>query len=114
MWADAIYINRSDFEERAQQTRLMRTFYGQAERVTAWLGPESDMSSRAMSCIKGFMSLRTHLSLSLIEVEGIGDLVARTYWSRVWIIREVTASLGRVEIFCRDNTLPYDEALPAF
>ena len=39
IWIDAICINQSDDEERAQQVLIMRDIYAQAEETFVWLGP---------------------------------------------------------------------------
>ncbi len=39
IWIDAICINQSDDEEKAQQVRFMRDIYAQAEETFVWLGP---------------------------------------------------------------------------
>lgn len=39
IWIDAICINQSDDEEKAQQVLIMRDIYAQAEETIVWLGP---------------------------------------------------------------------------
>ena len=46
MWIDAICINETDFEERADQLLMMCNIYSSAERVIVWLGKDtSDIQS---------------------------------------------------------------------
>ncbi|KAI8676202.1 HET domain-containing protein [Fusarium sp. Ph1] len=41
-WADAICINQNDIEERNHQVQFMRSIYGSASVVLAWLGQAED------------------------------------------------------------------------
>jgi len=47
-----IGINQNDITERNHQVRLMRSIYTKAERVIAWLGPNYNRGSRAISLLK--------------------------------------------------------------
>lgn len=52
MWIDAICINQQDDSERSQQVRRMGNIYSMADRVVAWLGPDSCDSSHALSTLR--------------------------------------------------------------
>lgn len=45
LWVDAICINQSDEEEKAQQVTSMTRIFGLASRVVVWLGEEADHST---------------------------------------------------------------------
>jgi len=46
LWVDAICINQNDMKEKSRQILKMRTVYGNASEVVAWLGEEVDDSSK--------------------------------------------------------------------
>ncbi|OTA24663.1 hypothetical protein BTJ68_13339 [Hortaea werneckii EXF-2000] len=47
LWADAVCINQEDFQERADQVRIMGEIYAAAIQVNVWLGRLSDAGWRA-------------------------------------------------------------------
>ena len=51
LWVDAICINQSDREERAQQVRQMFQIYSGALQVIVWLGDDTPASVRAIEFI---------------------------------------------------------------
>ncbi|KAE9367117.1 hypothetical protein N431DRAFT_429848 [Stipitochalara longipes BDJ] len=53
LWADALCINQSDFEERSQQVQLMRDIYRSAKVVFSWLGhKQDDVMALAMKTVE--------------------------------------------------------------
>jgi hypothetical protein len=54
VWIDAVCINQSDFEERAQQVPLMGDIYRGADQVIIWYGVGSKRASHAFSRMKTF------------------------------------------------------------
>jgi hypothetical protein len=52
LWIDAMSINQSDLEERAQQVQQMMKIYSRAERVIVWLGEAADDSDRVLGCLR--------------------------------------------------------------
>jgi len=54
IWVDAVCINQDDRQERSIQVRNMKQIYSKAERVIAWLGEESENSSRVIKSMKDF------------------------------------------------------------
>jgi tetratricopeptide (TPR) repeat protein len=113
LWVDAICINQSDLPERSSQVRLMRDIYATANRTIVWLGEEGNGSDIAMSFLKDmevhpsppdliqqtFMSCTDDLCDALLHL-----FTGREYWSRLWVIQEVTcakeviAQCGRSEV----------------
>ena len=68
LWVDALCINQSDLEERAQQVLRMREIYAKAKYTLVWLGPEADNSSAAMAMVGSFsviVELFQHVHLSM-------------------------------------------------
>ncbi|KAH8659225.1 heterokaryon incompatibility protein-domain-containing protein [Tricladium varicosporioides] len=114
LWVDAICINQNDMEEKSRQIRNMRTVYGDASEVVAWLGEEKDNSSKAFDLIQVFNDARTKGHGQLLEERlredyeylGFGcwkalhDLLQRKYWSRLWIIQEVVLGSSSAVVCC--------------
>jgi hypothetical protein len=69
IWIDALCINQSDPDERAQQVSIMRNIYQKATFVSAWLGEASEDSNLAMRFI---YKARKHSATA----------VAREHWIR--------------------------------
>jgi hypothetical protein len=95
MWIDALCINQEDMSERNHQIQLMSSIYSMAHETIVWLGPSADGSDWVMD------------SMMLGEVEDkdtvtftyrVGQLMARPWWTRVWVIQEVAFS--RAVILC--------------
>ena len=53
MWADIICICQDNAIERASQVRLMGSIYPGAEEVLIWLGPTTDLSTAALTIVRG-------------------------------------------------------------
>jgi len=118
IWIDQIAINQEDTEERTQQVRIMRTIYENAVRTIAWLGePTADSDLAIEYCKRVLSTLFTDEeflnqvnegragkragSVRLIKAEfaktitteeevALARLVKRPYFSRMWVIQEVT------------------------
>lgn len=105
LWVDALCINQADTLEKARQIPRMREIYGYTWQVLAWLGenpPEDDNlllrttdyhSRRAMSRLGGGFygnKLRLHLLHEEGCVQAVERLLQRPWFTRVWVIQEVT------------------------
>lgn len=102
VWIDAICIDQSNLEERAQQVRLMREIYQHSARTIAWLGEETEESSLSMS-YKG-----PHGSGEILKAVDEGRqldqeayrceyvafhaLLSSSWFTRAWILQEVAVS----------------------
>ena len=120
VWIDAICINQgldsAALKERAIQVKKMQDIYGTAAQTVVWLGGVADGSNLAMDFITyQAMQEPMRASFSLdnrwrgwttqddyfyivrepkyIPVwEAVFALCGRAYWSRMWIIQEITLS----------------------
>ncbi|KAL8668080.1 MAG: hypothetical protein Q9202_000058 [Teloschistes flavicans] len=103
LWVDAICINQADDDEKSFQVAMMRSVYASACRTWVWLGPSDAGSDGAMDIVQGFQYRDfTHDELRLISREswdGIGNLMRRSWWTRIWVIQEVLSSRW-VEVWC--------------
>ena len=117
LWVDALCINQENIPERNEQVSRMSTLYNQAEEVLAWLGPEDNDSDKAVVAIKrsvvpsSFRSVDVPSSsetFSFIEINSIYHLLHREYWTRVWIIQEVSKA-RKITIHCGHDKLPWKD-----
>lgn len=118
MWIDAICINQADIPERNHVVGHMKNIYERADRILAWLGPESENGGEALLAIASIYGHFTKLVGELGTQEDafermLGDrgwaghedkqagekwwainslLTKRTWFHRVWIVQEVCGS----------------------
>jgi hypothetical protein len=117
-WIDAICINQSDDGEREQQVLLMRDIYQNAGFVIVWLGPTYMESDRAMGLVKSISKRYRKLDDGKVQPEFLEwminttssaspdcaweplvALLRRSWWTRLWIIQEVTLPTS-VLVYC--------------
>ena len=121
LWVDAICINQNDMKEKSRQILKMRTVYGNASEVVAWLGEEVDDSSKAFDLLQVFNDARTKDCGQLLEERlredheylGFGgwkalhELMHREYWFRLWIIQEVVLGSSAGVVCCGNRVIPW-------
>ncbi|KAJ0124236.1 hypothetical protein J7T55_005574 [Diaporthe amygdali] len=64
-WIDAVCINQSDLNERAQQVSMMSNTYHQAEEVIIWLGIRDDSTPLAYKATSEFLA--TQVSRKMLK-----------------------------------------------
>jgi len=112
IWVDALCINQSNDGEKSQQIMLMPQIYTNAYCVIMWLGKEERNTEI------GFKMIRDAPSDSMVELvrngienpdqwESLQRLLARPYWSRVWIIQEVLLSRDSGILCCGPFRMPW-------
>ena len=103
LWVDAICINQADHDEKNLQVAMMRSIYISACETWVWLGPSSVDSDNAMDTVERFQqSSPSTDELKLVRREvwnGLGNLMRRNWWTRVWVIQEVLSS-SQVYVWC--------------
>ena len=117
LWIDAICINQQDVNERNHQVTLMRQLYSQAKKVRIWVGPESEhtgvLFDRLEDC--GGEQNRPRASIGnamgLVDIEsgclyGLLDLLAREWWSRLWVVQEFALAQDPV-IHCGSHVFDF-------
>jgi heterokaryon incompatibility protein (HET) len=110
IWIDAICIDQNEPTERTRQVNMMANIYGSAEKTIAWLGEEDEDISRGFDLIKALgkccedcLKKVIPQNQNVVEIrEIIGQYADVSYWnsivkvfqrryfSRAWIIQEVT------------------------
>ena len=127
LWIDAICINQASNEERNHQVRLMADIYGNANVVLVWLQSLDEKAdvARAFRFVHAaatydnsehsvYHYCKSHLSDNERNWRSLQNLCRLRYWTRKWIIQEVTTarsavlqmgnskcSMTDLETFCR-------------
>lgn len=110
VWADALCINQSDWEERSLQILRMGAVYRRAKSVSNWLG-RWETSELAVTCLESLANWeRTRYEDNAKTPEEVAEAIdwaalrsffQQPYWSRVWIVQEM--SFGQnLKILCGD------------
>jgi hypothetical protein len=115
LWIDAICINQSDLDERAQQVQQIRSIYTQAKTVLAWVGLATEHSDDAIDTLQQLGQLMDQhgdellnpkagsdteeMIHSRMEAHGfslasrnwshVWEFLERPYWSRIWVLQEL-------------------------
>ncbi|KAF2160185.1 hypothetical protein M409DRAFT_29266 [Zasmidium cellare ATCC 36951] len=117
LWVDAVCINQDDLDERAVQVKRIRYIYGLASRVVVWLGESSHGSSGALKTLEylgrqteittdawifrafdppasepSWIEKATELPYTAADWQAIEYLFERSWFSRLWVLQEVTAN----------------------
>jgi hypothetical protein len=128
-WIDAICIDQSNAEERAQQVSKMKEIYEKATSVIIWLGamktntalafhrinenmkandrPEPDQhKSRLVAGEAELLSVNDHRVL-----DALNELAARPYWRRAWIVQEVTTPKApdAIVVWCGNQKTTFEK-----
>ncbi|KAG4442122.1 hypothetical protein IFR05_002408 [Cadophora sp. M221] len=115
IWIDALCINQSDEIERNEQVTKMKTIYEKAEEVVVWLGPSYENSHLAFQFIQEMYDHRDHVEWIVQKfqlqqselkqsVVGLGKLISREYWDRMWIVQELTVA-KRISLRCGADSI---------
>jgi ankyrin repeat protein len=118
LWVDAICINQSNELERGHQVQQMCKIYSQAEEVIVWLGQataETDLFMDSVRRLEEYSSIHEHRSWDLMQWnkfwlsvpqaptyqprEGLDMLLKRPWFSRVWILQEIS-NAKKASIWC--------------
>ncbi|PMD28696.1 HET-domain-containing protein [Hyaloscypha hepaticicola] len=115
IWIDAICIDQGNLLERGAQVLLMTRIYSDATMVTIWLGEHADDSVLAVEKIIEEATLISHISPGdpIFWAESgskchtawkaISKLLNRLWFTRAWIVQEVTQTNERM--FCCGDSL---------
>ena len=112
-WVDSICIDQDSDRERSHQVGMMSRIYSYASRVTAYLGPRTGSSDTAMDVFRRgdrllFSGAKDAFELSESESTDLKDFFNRRYFSRLWIVQEI--SLAKALVFrCDDHSLNHPD-----
>ncbi|KAH7400670.1 heterokaryon incompatibility protein-domain-containing protein [Phaeosphaeria sp. MPI-PUGE-AT-0046c] len=132
IWADAICINQSDYDERAQQVLMMGDIYRSAKNVVAFLGPAVDDSSIAMNMINNIScSVEVDFGSGLVKPStgpnadpswanmhkplrierdcllALYHLIHREWFERLWIRQEIGLGGSRAILLCGHDSIEW-------
>ncbi|KAK6072308.1 hypothetical protein SCUP515_07389 [Seiridium cupressi] len=127
MWIDALRINQSNHEEKANQVTKMGDIFGRAAQVVAYIGPETDESTKLMDYMEhlgntaefdwstgslnvvdlrhkwnGMRLLDDNQNL-LIDADlqtGLYQLLCLPWFGRLWIWQEIYLSALKAIVTC--------------
>lgn len=116
-----VCINQHDVAERSHQVCMMTEIYRMVTGAMAWLGRENGHSRAAMELFSeldsdirdGRVSVNTmeeRIAFGLFDLlyaakwEALCVLLQRSYWRRLWIIREITVAREVVLLCGWDST----------
>jgi hypothetical protein len=128
LWVDSVCINQEDLDEKAHQVRFMTSIYRCAQEVVVWVGkPDTDIKE-AENLI---WALKKHDIQDLHDMQpkriedlghnnmflkgvadkkeswiALGNLLMRTWFSRIWVIQEVGLG-GKAKLYFGDLTIKY-------
>jgi hypothetical protein len=108
LWCDANCIDQANDNERNHQVQLMSQIYRNAYSVLAWLGGEYRDSSATLSQIRSMSVMENSFGeLRLRETiwRGLVAFSERTYWTRIWIVQEITVA-EVIKLFCGADNHP--------
>ncbi|CAF9937775.1 hypothetical protein IMSHALPRED_000541 [Imshaugia aleurites] len=134
LWIDAICVNQNNLTERSQQVERMADIFARANRVVAWLGPESHDSTLALRSLRHLGSnivvdwvQRKYTLVSVTqcpESESTDDLITskfddatwtslvsllnRPWFGRLWIWQEVRLAKKELHLLCGHDDLPWN------
>jgi hypothetical protein len=123
LWADAICIDQRNEAERSAQVMRMQDIYKLARRVVIWLGPASKSSKLAFETLEylgdqieytkddyimespntteqSWFHPSTVLPYTAEQWDAICDLMARHWFSRLWVCQEAQFANSRAIIQC--------------
>ena len=126
LWIDQICVDQKNLEERGNQVLRMPDIYSLAQGVIVWLGPEEDDSNVAMEILNDVgqdvtmdwnlqcyrvdhcSNLYSHgLDLSPQQWLSIMNLMARSWFDRLWVVQEICLARKWVRMVCGFKVIPF-------
>jgi hypothetical protein len=112
LWVDQICIDQKDEHDKSQQVQLMRRIYSQARRVFINLGEQTELTNAGLDLATNVWVYREARYQRLpgadtdtlhvpwtpeieAQLKGLGNVISRPWFRRVWIIQEVAACKHR-------------------
>ncbi|KAK5688917.1 hypothetical protein LTS10_000897 [Elasticomyces elasticus] len=117
LWADAICIDQSNLLERNEQVGIMVDIFTAADRVFAWLGPETENTAVGMAVLRHMLMARPGETKapwvvlpSDIILPGITDIALRPYFKRMWVVQEASLA-AEVELACGSHSIVWKNTI---
>jgi hypothetical protein len=112
LWIDAVCINQTDLEEKSDQVTKMGDIFRMASGVCIWLGEADEYSTMAIDFIQRIiLNLQSFDEMYRSQEAKYGwraviDLMQRPWFSRRWVIQEVSLST-HADLYCGTKTIPW-------
>lgn len=130
LWVDAVCINQISETEKGEQVPRIPNIYESAWRVIAWLGEASFDSALAIDTMqylgeqieisqcytvhstpdaeeKDWYCKDFRLPYSTVQWEALTSLMERPWFSRLWVLQEITLANANAIVQCGHTTLAY-------
>ncbi|KAL8834197.1 MAG: hypothetical protein Q9176_007625 [Flavoplaca citrina] len=120
IWIDSICINQEDPLERAAQISIMGSIYEAAQNVVIWLGDKDEFTDEALAAMKArsVIPIQRHPEVGTILRRlgfqtnitpymwlGLVAFLNRPWFSRVWVVQEVSLARDAVVVQTKDTSL---------
>lgn len=115
IWIDAVCINQDDPNEKSSQVSMMGKIYEGAIMVIAWLGETDEFTEAGLEALRCLAAVNQGLtaadyavhqrrelssySLNERHWQGLVAFFCRAWFTRVWVIQEVTLAKKLVVLF---------------
>ena len=123
LWVDAICINQQNVTEKNFMVSQMHVIYHNSKRVIAWLGDPTVKSEQAFHFLAKYMSEGPPLgddqegwqailenskpmrNVDLSTWDAFLDIFGRPWWSRAWVVQEVSCSRAGWTLMCGSSEI---------
>ncbi|KAL0929863.1 heterokaryon incompatibility protein [Colletotrichum truncatum] len=128
MWIDQICIDQSNMQEKLKQIPLMPRIYRHAVNTVIWLGDSNERSAIAFRLLEEIYERLQFTREDNVEPqdleryclpkadssdwEALWDLLSRQWFTRVWIIQEVTLSKNPF-VVCGEFSVSWEDIASA-
>lgn len=112
-WIDAICIDQADPEDKDKQIPMMAHIYNGAKLVCVWLGDAFDGSGEGLGFVDKLKELDGLTKLlkdenTTAEWDAFSKLARRPWFSRRWIVQEITVARHAI-LHCGDKWVTWDD-----
>lgn len=112
LWIDALCIDQMNGDERLRQVQMMPQIYAGASEVLVWLGPQYAASNIALETVarsrlghRGQHALWKTLSSE--AGSAMMSLSHRSYWTRLWIVQELSLA-RKIRLMCGTRVVDWE------
>lgn len=118
VWIDSLCINQTDLSEKGHEVKRMGEIYSQADRVVSWIGHDENCAGQVLEMMDtiGGSVLTAEDCLDITKwffafIESnmgiyVAKLLARPYWSRIWIVQEIAMGSEKSITICGKRRFP--------
>ena len=117
LWVDALSINQTNLEEKAQQVAMIGKIFQQSVRVLAWVGEHLDNSELVFALSKDMQDLGARKWRQPRNFSRRRDIICawtsfldRRYFHRVWTFQEVVCHRD-VLVCCGPNKKSWEDLI---